>query len=68
MKIPLTFMTSLNPKPVFSTDGIENESLYGDGDLLLTTSIPLDPSELPAITIGGWIKLSQIDSEVLDSM
>jgi len=51
-----------------SPDAITGDgSLYADGDILLSTNISYDTLIHPSITIGGWIKLDNPDSQIQDS-
>lgn len=63
-----TFFCSLVLKEIYTADALEGESIYSNGDVLIITDVPIDPSVAPAVTFGGWVKLSAIESEVYDPL
>lgn len=44
-----------------SSDSISGLSNYFNGHAVQDTDLSLDPSDLPAITIGAWVKITTAD-------
>jgi hypothetical protein len=60
--LSLEYCISAKPKLIFSADGKDDHSVFASGDLLLTTQISLDSAEVLEISVGGWVKVSQVES------
>lgn len=53
---------------MYSSDAVEGDSLYANGDALIVSDVPIDPTIAPIVTFGGWVKVPPIESEVFDAL